>query len=1252
LPQDGFVFVSRDNGSEQPCLISVPKQLLRTACDAVISNRDVFITHYRELVSRGNTVPPTRLLEIHLGGMEIASRNSQEKNTDAPHRFSSQHIWTLTQWWRKETADSSWAATAAAAATPAKQSSSRTGINLVATVDAVSPILALDPDTPFALAEIYDRDNTDVTGVVVMHGKAALVAHAAVFASDTLVFRNLVYKAWSIPNMIQEEATHLIGRVPSYVFVATEIDWVVWDHPILSENSTVETSLAIPPAITPVNLIARIQGTIQHVQTTNVCSTKGNYTCIQYIDLILKSQTDCAEKPAEPTVKQHSCCRLYLAHFSMSTTLQMSLRRGAVVEANNIHKVLALSGACCSEYDRIQGEQTMPALVFGTCLRSSVILVTSASNHMDTLNQKDSTMITALPSIQFPWQGHSFCRRIKETYKQMYYHEQVIRWASQNFRSSSHTLPVKWIIKTLMTNCSYRNGDQVGGHFSYKNSTRSPYAEFFDHPFSLSDFETHPSGQSCGCTLSKEDRFECDFNAACLIGLDEIRQTSQTYIIERIRRRLLEASAVPINTGWSGSVFVRPEDLFLGKGINHDDAGNDWYIGGYVSEVGSFSKRGAVVGIQDGACRLPVSDSHEEGAVFGINAFVLGQVESFSISCLCLGSATTRDQELPDDSEERGQKNEIVASVSLPILAKAKDDLLGGCSLTVISGQLFIACIQIHCSKIIAAGRTAPKQEESDAFVSIEECLQTASGCESQFQDMVAQGLMTHRCFRHKLQSDGSHKCCELKVSCIPKIENREGSLDTSCLQNIDVSICLKQNTAMILKLTERLSLVCQSASVSDSQKNIAACFWSLGDSGNTCVLTIGGTENLVLGSTYRTTGAHVHFPVSAIERTPLGFVQICCMHSDLSAHLCNLGIKGTAKRRVLCPNVSPDFDFESTPKIPKGLLQRRLRRRHVINTNKRIDRVIGEMIATPSDAIPCVSLSQLFDRMCKFLRDTDSVNLYPSVVQCISSATLIGISFCQVQTYCTKCFSRLVDMNQRGGRAASSLLEETDEPSFWHLPDPKGMQRADLKPEQKPLSNNLKFDYEEDIQRSSLQCPNRCLAHCYRAKWECSGTVDDGTGQATLYADGDAALTLLGMSEDVIQWIERGIWCFPGGVLTFKKSLPPSKQLREAVRNILILKVSTAEQTRLLSQPLRAEYLLHTHCRSSTQPQRPLDYYVRCKPLPDKMRHLHHTTLDSCFASDTSDKASIFHGEVSSYSLPSLKLQLVDCSVPLSYAY
>jgi hypothetical protein len=51
----------------------------------------VFITKYKEL-SWGNNSPLISLSEIHLGGMEIARQNLQEKNTDAHYLPSSEDI--------------------------------------------------------------------------------------------------------------------------------------------------------------------------------------------------------------------------------------------------------------------------------------------------------------------------------------------------------------------------------------------------------------------------------------------------------------------------------------------------------------------------------------------------------------------------------------------------------------------------------------------------------------------------------------------------------------------------------------------------------------------------------------------------------------------------------------------------------------------------------------------------------------------------------------------------------------------------------------------------------------------------------------------------------------------------------------------------------------------------------------------------------------------------------------------------------
>eukprot|EP00531_Pseudo-nitzschia_arenysensis_P016596 CAMPEP_0116121126 /NCGR_PEP_ID=MMETSP0329-20121206/3535_1 /TAXON_ID=697910 /ORGANISM="Pseudo-nitzschia arenysensis, Strain B593" /LENGTH=164 /DNA_ID=CAMNT_0003614927 /DNA_START=437 /DNA_END=931 /DNA_ORIENTATION=+ len=160
------------------------------------------------------------------------------------------------------------------------------------------------------------------------------------------------------------------------------------------------------------------------------------------------------------------------------------------------------------------------------------------------------------------------------------------------------------------------------------------------------------------------------------------------------------------------------------------------------------------------------------------------------------------------------------------------------------------------------------------------------------------------------------------------------------------------------------------------------------------------------------------------------------------------------------------------------------------------------------------------------------------------------------------------------------------------------------------------------------------------------------------MYADGDAALTLLGMSAEEIQIIEEGIWSTCDGIIQFMKSIPPPKDLREKIIDILATqrrdgykKPTIVDPLQLLSKQDRASYLLERHCRSSNRPRRPLDFYVRCKPLrnaENAVPHLRHTMIDSFFEESTSERGStnIYRGQVASYTIPSLKLELVDCGV------
>jgi hypothetical protein len=188
---------------------------------------------------------------------------------------------------------------------------------------------------------------------------------------------------------------------------------------------------------------------------------------------------------------------------------------------------------------------------------------------------------------------------------------------------------------------------------------------------------------------------------------------------------------------------------------------------------------------------------------------------------------------------------------------------------------------------------------------------------------------------------------------------------------------------------------------------------------------------------------------------------------------------------------------------------------------------------------------------------------------------------------------------------------------------------------------------------------PNGCPVEHARIKWECSGVVDDGSGQAKLYAERDAALSLLGAGLHVHD-IEAGAWRIQGGIL-FQKAVPPKSFVKQAIleahslaQQDLVARhknkkrqiLEEQDVVKFLTLQARAEYYMQQHCRQSLEPGRPLDYYVRCKPLSDEAFCLNQTQVEMA-TPPMRDYLQSSSMDVSTYSLPPLKLALVDCSVP-----
>jgi len=412
-------------------------------------------------------------------------------------------------------------------------------------------------------------------------------------------------------------------------------------------------------------------------------------------------------------------CRLYLSHFPMSLDIQFSLRRGAVIQANNVHLVHFHNG------------QVVPSsnvdinieLSYGTCLRSTLVLLKTAANasenksgdelvevcesaksalkgdrilgnSLSTRTSNKSTMQLQTQSTVLckkrhkgrqngineldddaknrkngtssdrdctrlsidrlsPFLNHGF-RRIYQTYLEDIHYKQVVDWINRCFLGPLRDKLDNGLLKEFIVNTLLKCNQNSGRHDQNKTKIRcnhevnpsatvvknkrrhplrSPYAEFFDHPFSFNTHQDDGCGKmhdiSCGCHLSVEDRKYSSLSTSLLLDLDGIRIASEHYF-ERQTMRLLSSSPSqskiqalgPLNqpkTGFSGSMRVPVRELYgkhsRGNKASEESEDNqdikenqnyDCFAGGFVSELHAASSNG-VSSIVDGYCQLPIS---------------------------------------------------------------------------------------------------------------------------------------------------------------------------------------------------------------------------------------------------------------------------------------------------------------------------------------------------------------------------------------------------------------------------------------------------------------------------------------------------------------------------------------------------------------------------------------------------------------------------------------------------------------------
>ncbi|KAL7558664.1 hypothetical protein ACA910_010039 [Epithemia clementina (nom. ined.)] len=558
-------------------------------------------------------------------------------------------------------------------------------------------------------------------------------------------------------------------------------------------------------------------------------------------------------------------------------------------------------------------------------------------------------------------------------------------------------------------------------------------------------------------------------------------------------------------------------------------------------------------------------------------------------------------------------------------------------------------------------------------------------------------------------------------LSHFPNIRSMMGG-SMHFLQTVDIKTTATLDTACLLELRRRLNEIPRMHGMPDEQLALLHVWILLASSPQSCALLFGGFDELCDSSIHSTKisnelNVRVQVPLLARQvDAQRGYIRFRCELAELSAQIVQIKRDSDPWLHQNHHRGKGQFDFIGGNPFLAGMITSR-----PLRIGKRpYGRGIGgslsclgliqndsmEEVEEDGIAIPVVSMGQLMAYLSLDLGSGGRANMAPSLVREIRNAFLLGISYCRVQAECHKCFSPLKCQGAKTGKKDIKQSEASDDaeiPSFWNYPLPLSGQAAmpappekdgteeQLNSESTARSNNHpeagESRFHAPRKTSPLRCPNGHDVGVYGAvKWECSGVLDDGTGQAKLYAERDVAVLLLGLGTEqhrqCLYWIEQVAFLNENGVV-FSKAMPLNPLLNKAVvqakdrlryeQRSQRSRRTVVEESHVLEHMdpiLRGQYLLQRHLRlvyPNTTAVRPLRYFVRCKPLSDQASvqqtevrlwvpangqryssqlKQHINTEDHEPAPTEVVAAAACYRPNFSYSLPPLKLVLVDVAM------
>ncbi|KAL7554824.1 hypothetical protein ACHAWF_018464 [Thalassiosira exigua] len=692
--------------------------------------------------------------------------------------------------------------------------------------------------------------------------------------------------------------------------------------------------------------------------------------------------------------------------------------------------------------------------------------------------------------------------------------------------------------------------------------------------------------------------------------------------------------------------------------------------------------------IQNSQCSIPLCEVRPDRSYTGnMQAFPIKsngedtwvQIDSVCVSCFCLGSAQEQCAPKRSRSEDGniGSSFQEVPHMFMPSTSNGnKADGIGGHRFIFLiendgsTPLVFTASVHMTVKSVASNGciqRSDEKNSEIGSKVSITNCNSVISiqECLEQTTSNVASTSIVGRLVRarfsfRKLKStpmefvgpDGqkqtkAQRCYEGWCVTLSHIEpHAKGLLGTaSALQTIEVKLSVpfeQSSHGHAHALKQAIVKLSQSKGpypdkiITPDQVTMGVAWWIASEGSWTLPLLSEGwdetSDQIVAGKAFAPS-VHVEIPLASRVFAKLGYQRFRCNLNEIKSFVVlEHGCSTTSIRQGNSTGTGPSAAGSTEGKFLPGMLNRRIRRVPPLMFRAMNRRGNGEpqyqcrnpysllTFLNCEGGVPSVTLAELHWDVCATLEKRDHAHMKPSLLRRIHKAKILGISFCRAYAECTQCFRALTRLQPSKNDNSSCIMGNATS------------------------------------KRSNLSCPSGCQQSRAAVKWECSAIIDDGTGQAKLYAERDGALLLLGDNLDVAM-IERGVWELDGGVL-FQPAMPASSRLMKCINDARAKSRNHVQQLdrkkkgaqddlpsafSLLPACVKAEYLLHQHCRQWHQNNhgRKMDLFCRCKPLSEDATSINQTEIQ--VAKAWVAKTGLDFGTAQTATLPPLKLSMED---------